>query len=613
NPAGAPANADRRTNANAIAVAGAQRFPDVSTALLQNPASLILAGVSLTETGLRALDEKVAAGLRVLWLEAPPRSALPAPLKLAAGHQAAFAFIRRPGEPLVRDLTDGDLALWRGDGIVARNALRKPSTGVFDIIADCGSPQGLSRAAILRLHRGRGFYLFCQMPLSAAQAAHEPVANLLLSRLVQELSAPPDPPRHPVALLAGADSPLRASLRMLAIPFEEATAVAPGSGLWLVDGATPAPPAPCEASLLKKHLDAGGRAMLQRLTPATAAPWFSVLGLQGALVETRATQVVRHTDLYTGSSPLDGLTNDDFYWTLTGKTPGPSILSHALALDPPAPALVSPAGLVVAPAYNGKLLLCQLRWDELHISFPDRAARILRTLLRNQGADLGDGHVVSRHYTPVDLKPAANAAWTAPRGWFRTQPDLTYFPVNRTGIDPVLGVPQPPEPFDPLLHSDDVPIRLTDPERNQGRGALVIGPATGGFEEEARITLANPAEQAPRIEDLWLAGATNAGPAIPEGTRLATLTFAYADGETRTIDLRTGKELGAFGTLTQLERGRIFWTGPGGGKRRVHLYAWPAFNPRPAAPVQALHFRITPVDTHTALGIVGATISTTAP
>ncbi|MFG0247462.1 MAG: glycoside hydrolase family 2 protein [Phycisphaeraceae bacterium JB051] len=536
-----------------------QRFDSLEQALKAMPKRLLLAGIALSKQQGQMLDQAVAEGLDVTWIAAPARSWLPASLKLDDEHQACFAFISRPDDVLMQGLTDNATGLWGEDTLVASHTMAKPERGAFEIILSTGSPSGLTRVAMLRLMRGKGTYVICQMPL-LAKAASEPAANELLHRLIN-MPSPVDTATGRLAVAATTNASLSQALTNLHIPFTE---FAPGDQprMLMVD-ASQQTINPQVLQQVKQQLAQGRHVWLQRPTQA----WCDALAMD-TQIKPQASAMV---SLRQNQTLLAGLDNDDFYWQRHGKDSLPIVEQIFAGSD--ASASLFPASLWVNESANGaKLIACQLRWDQMAIAMPQRCGRIVSTMLHNAGVAMGYQSNRKTNWQTLNLAAAVNRGY---QNVFGGGPDLTYFPVNRTGVDPVLHVPQPMETFTPTIESEGVPFTLTDPQQHDGKAAMVVGQDA---DPAVQITIPAVATQS-----IWLLGAVR--DKTPTGMMAGKLQLTYSNGQTAELPIVCGQHVGTLTHAIPLSQGRIAWS------RRarfeaprpvtVYQYAWNMINPHP--------------------------------
>lgn len=571
----------------------AKRFSTLKAALAKHPERLVITGVQLSADEGRQLEVAVQKGLGVVWIQAPSQSWLPSPLRLDPEHKACFGFVSRPDDVLLKDMDDRTLSLWAGDTLVTENTLIKPKRGIYDVIVSHGSPSGLTRTSILRLYRGRGSYLICQMPL-LAKAQQDPAAKELLYRLVSSpVVSQSQTGRLAVAAPVGAA--MSRALTTMHIPYVNFDAVGENTlpAMLMVDASVAVGQVILQK--VKKQIQAGKHVWLQNMNPKTVKQWQAALGVDISVVSEEDSQL----SLRRREPLLGGLDNDEFYWNREGKDSLP-IVQHILKSSDHTKSMF-PAGLYVKKNTNQSMLICsQILWDQMVVAMPDRCERIIRTMLRNAGVYLGNGQVEKDCWKTLDIASACNSDYQAHdgKGWFGRKPDLTYFPVNRTGVDPMLNVPQPPAAFKSVLYSEETPFKLTDPQSNQNRGALVIGHG---------VSKINIPIQSQKTQLIWMLGAVSKN--IKENATVADLKMTYRNGQTSVIPIRFGIEVGAFDKAMLLPGGRRAWSGFGKkvGRRKfnVNLYAWALYNPKPHWTVVSLEIISTTQDT--ALGIVAIT------
>ena len=180
---------------------------DLGEARLLIVGSLALDG---TNAFLQAVEASGAIdrGLKVLVFE-QKAGALPGFEMVAPS--ARDAFVRLPGSPYVKGLSDADLHDWRGasdvmpafvlsdertphyprskwkcgnGGMVSGYAIKKPSRGNFRTIVDCGF--NLAYASLLEYRRNHGLVLFCQLDVTA-RYGKDPAATHLVHNLLRNM------------------------------------------------------------------------------------------------------------------------------------------------------------------------------------------------------------------------------------------------------------------------------------------------------------------------------------------------------------------------------------------------------------------------------------------
>lgn len=582
------------------------RFRSLGEALDANPLALVVVALKIEGDDALRLHNAVAGGLKVLWLEAPPSGSVPA--KTDAGHYAAFAFIRSPDDPAVAGFDEREFQLWGTDHLVSRNTFIKPEQGNADIILDCGSSSGMTHTPLLRVHCGEGYHLLCQVPVVSTLGV-EPAAPHVLAALLRSLAVPHQARRLRPALACPDDMALKESLGKAGIPV--AAASGPESVL-LADGRK----AMSRETLdqLVAHCRDGGTAMISGLDADNAAKLAKAFGFSLAMAPLpEARQLLR-----LACTPITvGLSNDDLFWhqgddlsnlisarmrgnpfTLKGE----SVLDGELRLDGAPQALIpfAPCGMAIIPVGQGRLIVSTIKWERFLGISAVKARRFIGTVLHNAGS-LTVGDKALTEYRPLDLRPVANRGfWNRPEhavaGWFGdAKDDLRYFPVNVTGNDPELNMPQPPEKFPPgLLNYAGVDFLLADPEANEGKSCVVVD-KTGPVE----LAVGSP------VAAVWMLGALDK--MLPAGTPVVAIAWRYEDGSTETSRLQAGVELNGYQYPTEVSRGLRGWIGRTPSRRDAVLWCWSAPNPAPEKRVKSLQLKAL---TDAQLGLVGASIET---
>lgn len=577
------------------------RFDTLKAALAARPASLALVGQKLDNAAAAALRDFVNAGGKALLVESRPSGALP--LRLDATAKAAFAFVRTPADPAVKGVDDAMLRLWGPERLACQSSFLKPSEGDSEILIDSG--YGLSYTPLARVRCGSGYYLLCQLPVASAFAG-EPAARHLLQTILNSLAVPL-PSRAARAALA-ADSPPRLAdaLRKAAIAVSDDAKKAP---LLILDGTARLSPAQLE--LIKQRADKSLGTLVDGLTGENAAALSALLGAELKLSASSARQLLRNR-----TSPLSGgisnlelcwFEGDEFYSMvnqgLAGRAyqpKGEPMLGGELACSVAGTeAPFTPSGLLSIPFRNGRLLVSTVKWDAFATKMPNKARAYIAALLRNSGCRLDNGASTPRVHVPLDLAAAANRGfWNRPDakapGWFGDpKDDLRYFPVNVTGNDPVLNMPQPPERFpEGLLNFAGVDFKVLNPELNGGRSCLVLQPKeTAGFAADGGAA------------SLWMLGAL--GAMRPEGAKAATVTFTYANGTSDSRELKAGAELNGYQYPTPASRGVCAWIGPSPSRSDIVLWCWNVPVPHPGKQLGRVAIS---VDGDAALGLVACSL-----
>ncbi len=174
---------------------------------------------------------------------------------------------------------------------------------------------------------------------------------------------------------------------------------------------------------------------------------------------------------------------------------------------------------------------------------------------------------------PLDLKKTVNRGFLNQEkvpGWFGdAKDDLRYFPVNTTGNDPVLNLPQPPEKFpDGLLNYVGIDFKVINPMTNNGLSCLVINDG-----ESSSISVNAKGDR------LWMLGALDKMKV--DLTAGARIRFVYADRTSVDVPIRAGIELSGYQYFDKVSQGVCAWKGPTPSRPDAVLWCWSLINPHP--------------------------------
>ncbi|MFZ2656337.1 MAG: hypothetical protein WAX69_15510, partial [Victivallales bacterium] len=512
------------------------------------------------------------------------------PVRTDPLHHAAFAFVRSSLDPAIKGLEDKNLRLWEPAHQASINTFFKPSEGDYDIILDCGGPAGLQHTPLLRVYCGRGYYLLCQMPVLSS-FEQEPAAAHLLQSLLSSLNSPVPQPSQFAALTGDPERKLAEALHRAGIPVHTDAANTP---LLMVNGRETLSRE--TLALLKERLQKGGSVMLNGLTKENASLLSQMAGFEISMSPSAVHQLLRMKQ-----SPLDaGLSNQDLCWfqgddfykmicaqmsagNKTHQTKGDAMLDGELAADAPGvESPFSPSGLLCVPLFKGRLILFTIAWENFLVTQPIKARRVITTLLHNAGCKVSKSSGVVRTYASIDMKALVNRGFwnrkeTKVPGWFGDpKDDLRYFPVNVTGNDPVLNMPQPPDEFPKgMFNYAGVDFEVINPEANNGRSCLVIN---GG--ESASIPVNATGDS------VWMLGAMDK--MGPDSTEAARVTFTYAGGTKASTPVRAGIDLNGYQYIVPVLQGLCAWTGPTPSRPDAVLWCWRIANPEPEKEIISL-------------------------
>jgi len=405
-----------------------------------------------------AVQAFVAGGGRVAVFEQDqPVAWLPFLINNDKVRQTSFAFPRIADHPILKDITLGDLRLWRDDRVVARHDYLKPSRGSFLPILDAGGCLGLEWTPLIEAYFGQGSYVLSQM-LLIGKADADPCALKLLANVLQYCDGPLYRTPQQVALVAAADSSLanladRLSAEVKKVSLDRLDDLA-GCGAAVVDAS--AIPTSQQAERILDIARQGGTVILHGLTAESVPEWAKAIG---ARVELRELN-----DYYLGrairrdwSPVLSGLSMHELHWHQNTGGDGSSfdvqnriapLARTEIVTDAPGAVFCThPSVFVSLPLGTGTVLLDQMLWDTAGDMVGNWARRIASTLLTNLGAGFKPVPPARKvvgplAYTPIDLaqfvnRPMADEiADDGQGGWSDQGPRLDgrEFPTGRVKV-----------------------------------------------------------------------------------------------------------------------------------------------------------------------------------
>ncbi|HUT92815.1 MAG TPA: carbohydrate-binding domain-containing protein [Thermoguttaceae bacterium] len=316
--------------------------------------------------GPHALDAaKPAQGLPVVGGQAGPRQAISAfvrrggsvvvleqdtyehgllPARLV-DRGATIAFQRTalgPFPPLTTDAWETPFRFWRGDHVVARKTISKPSHGRFRALVDSGGPEGLVYVAVLELLEGRGRYLLSQLAIGE-KLADEPAAQRTLQCLLRHAASPPEPPSR--LAVVQEKLPLAGRLRDLDALFTDVSgrldrAELVDFGVLLAEADSSEVAENC--AKIRRFAEGGGRVILHGGTPKGIARLGDLFPEPIFAQRTGAIPVA----LAEPDRVIDGLAHQDLYWYgdregLSGRVQTPlstAVADYAITAGEPDPA-----------------------------------------------------------------------------------------------------------------------------------------------------------------------------------------------------------------------------------------------------------------------------------
>ncbi len=617
--------------ASADSVLRTAKFPhgvfDTAGAALASGAKAIVVDKVLTSKEGRALNDFVWAGGRVLLVEAQEKSWTP----LMIEFRRPMSFVWRRNDDRMRTMNQDWLKAWMPDHTLGDSSYPKP-TADARILWDCGQKDGLTNANILWVNRGKGAWFLCQLPV-LSRFAVEPAAPFVLQAVMDEFAVGVKELTGRAVCAAGSTAAeLLASLKI------EADHRAPTKGdVLMVDASRGLDAAQCAA--LNAHAAGHGTTLLLEPQPGTNTEFLAELGIRLLPFEKTFT-VINGNRHQTDGTPkwlrrkdnsglLAGLTTEDTFWRssrsvdlymrrmmfdepnpwFTTGEPSPAVTGR-MEIQPgkKVKVLTDPAGIVVCPYRKGKVIVVTLRFSALAAAYPQRAGRLLRTLLNNLGVKTVTPERV-HDYRFIDISSVFNRGlWNDPVyrkpdgsfdpvGWFGTENDMRFFPVNLCGWSMAARnhCPKDPFPTEPM-NLGGVKFLLADPAKHKGRGCLVLEPGTS-----VRIKLPDGLK-AQKFYFLGAQGGTGKGPILE--MRLPTVE--------KPVVFNGGNEhFGMYRWAVAVKKGTVAWSGETLKDDCASLYNWFGENAVPEKVVTWMELEN--VGTKDPVAIIAVTAELTTP
>lgn len=538
------------------------RFENAEEAVGASPGLLIVDAILSMQDGV-TLNRFVENGGRILFIEASESSWTPLTLQFRRNH----SFVWRRSDSCLPKVTENMLRAWRPDTILSHSSYSKDGKTDMSVILDVGGPKGVDEALLLRLYRGRGAWLLCQLPV-LSRLEVEPSAGFMFQQILAEAAKPIPVKMRKLTLVPGENNYRELFERE---SFVFAKTIEQEDILW-VDGSHPISLE--EQKRLLAHAQNGGIVFLAEVTDRNSA-FLEQLGL--SLVPSDAEWIHRIGN----EGLLEGLSNDylfyssvpmsDYFrWEMLKrwkpKMEHP-LLTGALTLREGSRARIttSPGALATVPVGKGTITVSTLRFTRSIESYPEKTVFALRTLLLNSGAltapppsDFDQREIPLRNHCNRGL-------WDDPKysnttAWFGNGNDMRYFPVNLCGWSPLANAPCPVATFpSEMLNFGGVKFRVVNPASNRGNACLVIAPR-----ESVTIPIDSPAN------GFWFLGAMES--TLPTGTPV--LEFHAGNGGTEMQLFNAGEHLNIYRWNGACFKGRIAWSGYTQKDPNGALYCW---------------------------------------
>ncbi len=513
-------------------------------------------------------------------------------------HVCSRAWKRTYDHPILAGVDDRQLSWWQADHLVAARSLAKPSNGRTRVLMDAGGVYGLEWAPLTETPCGKGAVIQSQLFL-CDRVGIEPMAGLLLSRLVRRALDYTAPRSAPLRVLAGADRDTTGILRTCNIETAEGL---DGPGPVFIDASVNLSDA--DAKRIRELLAAGGQVWLHGFTPDTADTAAKVLPFKPVLREfdnRKIQALARRAD----ARVLNGLSTADFFWTEVniGARAGYFAEGKPLAsigryeLVPPtvqsARILTDPAVLTEIPVGKGSVLFDTLPWEQALAARGPSVMRIVSAIASNLGARIRPRVEKSFRYFYIDLSKHANMGYydetpdDGKGGWMDSgQSDMCFFLINHTGRRGGNGPPVAVGKFPEMNRFRGRPFRLIDPKKNQGRAIISLRG------KDRRLKLPDRRTGIPvgrKADVFWFAHAAGWAPKSKDPTPVvARYVFHYADGSTAEFPVRWHRDISDWYHPAPVANAQVAWTGRNRVTSPVGFYVTEWKNPHPDRVVSSL-------------------------
>lgn len=290
------------------------------------------------------LAGKVSEGGKVLVLEQSPSAEDWLPVTFE-NQSSTFSFPLISDHPILQGITAEDLRWWRGDNLVSLNEPVRPALAGSLPLVVTGSARGIYHSPLLELRIGKGSMVICQLRV-ASKLTSEPMAGILLSRIINYLSNYKPPAGETLCLASESLQRLLSSLRFDFKPLRDwANLRYPDVQLLIIQGNGEAVSQNWEK--LRAFMEAGGQVLWHR---PDASSLSSIPGL-GINLQPYRGPVLRAENK---GELLSFISREDLYWlaTPTGPWWQPSLLSMDTA-DGVFSSRIAPSGAKEYPATKG--------------------------------------------------------------------------------------------------------------------------------------------------------------------------------------------------------------------------------------------------------------------
>jgi hypothetical protein len=509
----------------------------------------------------------------------------------------SMAFVRNPAHPILAGAArDVHLGHWGPEGQIADWALEKPVRGSYRNIVYADRDNSM----LLELRGpGGGTCILTTLQLAAWSEA-SPSAKRILANLIDYLRTTGPWEVRPALLITGDESPLREALDHVTV---RTAATADSAMPIFVDGRVSVTDK--NLAILRHQLDAGGIVYLHALTPETLKNFGELLS--PLELEKTVLTGCQNLELASFSGLTANLGGRDLYyptfnrqiapWVLkrsslpqgtvvvarepewSGGKMGQNLTAHLIIQSerwkltdrkPSGPGAV----LAVVPCRKGKVVVCQLRWDEFYAY--RNAMNVGLAVLNGLGVNLTAAPKPVTYdpakFLLLDLRPVCNSGFVDNttdedgKGGWGDQGSLNDMRDLKPGVHVHRGVP----------------FQILDASAKEPNTCLILH--SSHILNRYRNAEIPAKVRCSRLHFLHAS--------LWTGTTEARYKVRYDDGSVVEIPIRNGQEIDNWwvGCTSQAEDASIGWMGRNPSREPIGLWHYVWTNPKPGRTVTQVSF-----------------------
>lgn len=232
-------------------------------------------------------------------------------------HSSTIAFRRACYSDMLKDISDEDLKMWRGDNLVSEHDISKPRGGCFKAIIDSGGVQGLDYLPLMEVFSGQGRYILCQLSLqkggglSLYHPDEEPIAQILFENIITYSLKPPE--RRVKTGVVQDKLDIKRDVESVGAVCDDLSYNLSKTNLQdydvlIIEG--DAPEVSRNVYKIRDFVQAGGKVLIHNLTPDNLSRLSSLFPVEISLRRNNSLPVT----ISQRDPAISGLANQDLYW-----------------------------------------------------------------------------------------------------------------------------------------------------------------------------------------------------------------------------------------------------------------------------------------------------------